>query len=173
VVPCSRRLLQAVEGLAEPTHQLRVHGVNEAGGLKTVDDLRECAVEEGILDVELVHKSTHGDSQRQHSPNGGMLDDGAEGLITVHPEALSEVLEHPTSLVSVKRAIHHDLVLEDPLVGDDIGPRRSRNQVPCDVRQQGLILLLHNTKPMGVCEHVTDRDRDRRQCRGSGDGREL
>jgi hypothetical protein len=40
VVPCSRRLLQAVEGLVEPAHQLRVRKVNETGGLRAVDSLR-------------------------------------------------------------------------------------------------------------------------------------
>jgi hypothetical protein len=80
VVPRSRRLLQAVEGRVESTHQLRVHGVNEAGRLRAVDSLRECAVEEGVLDVELMNGQTPRDSQSQHSPNSGRLDDGAEGL---------------------------------------------------------------------------------------------
>jgi hypothetical protein len=85
VVPCSRHLLQVVEGLVEPAHQLRVCGVNEADGLRAVDGLRECAVEEGILDVELVHGPTPEDSQSQHSLDGGRLDDGAKGLVVVHP----------------------------------------------------------------------------------------
>jgi hypothetical protein len=46
----------------------------------------------------------------------------------VHPGVLSEPPEDPTSLVPVKRVIHLELVLEDPLVGDDIGPRRPRNK---------------------------------------------
>jgi hypothetical protein len=54
VVPHARRLLQAVEG----THQLKVCGVNEAGKLRAVDSLEECAVEEGILDIKLVHRRT-------------------------------------------------------------------------------------------------------------------
>jgi hypothetical protein len=47
-------------------------------------------VEEGILDVELVHRPAPRDRQSQHSPDSGRLDDGAEGLIVVHPWALSE-----------------------------------------------------------------------------------
>jgi hypothetical protein len=69
---------------------------------------------------------------------------------------LSEPSEDPTSLVPVKKAIHLELVLEDPLAGDDIGPKRPRNQVPHAVRQQGLILL-HSTTPVGVSERATDR----------------
>jgi hypothetical protein len=121
VVPRTRRLLQAIEGLVEPSHQLRVSRVNIADGLRAVDRLGECTVEEGVLDVELMHGPTPGGSQSQHSPNGGRLDDGAEGLIVVHPEALSEPPEDPTSLVPIKGAIRLELVLENPLAGDNIG----------------------------------------------------
>jgi hypothetical protein len=131
----------------------------------------EGAVEEGVLNVELVHGPTPRDSQSQHSLDGGRFD-GAEGLIVVHPGALSEPPEAPTSLVPVKRAIRLELVLEDPLVGDDIGPKRPRNQVPRAVRQQGHVLL-HSATPVGVHERATDRDQDRRQCRGSSGDREL
>jgi hypothetical protein len=62
VVPRSWHLLQAVAGLVEPAHQLRVCEVNEAGGLRALDSLEECAMEEGVLDVELVHGPTLGDS---------------------------------------------------------------------------------------------------------------
>jgi hypothetical protein len=62
VVPRSRRLLQAVEGHVEPARQLRVRGVNEADGLRAIDGLGECAVEEGIFYVELLYGSTPGDS---------------------------------------------------------------------------------------------------------------
>jgi hypothetical protein len=134
VVPRSRRLLQAIEELVESAHQLRVRRVNEADGLRAVDGLGECAVEEGVLDVKLVHGPSPRDSQSQHSPNGGRLDDGVEGLVIVHPGTLSEPRKGPTSLVQIKRAISLEFVLEDPLVGDDNGPRRLRNQVPHAVR---------------------------------------
>jgi hypothetical protein len=38
-----------------------MRGVNEVDGLRVVDDLEECAMEKGILDVELVHVPTLGD----------------------------------------------------------------------------------------------------------------
>jgi hypothetical protein len=50
---------------------------------------------------------------------------------------LSEPPEDPTSLAPVKRVIRLELVLEDPLVSVDIGPKRLRNQVSHAVRQQG------------------------------------
>jgi hypothetical protein len=57
-VPCPRRMLQAIEGLVEPAHQLRVRRVNKAGRLRAVDRLGECAMEESVLNVELVHGPT-------------------------------------------------------------------------------------------------------------------
>jgi hypothetical protein len=132
-----------------------VHRVNEADELRGVDDLKECVVEEGVIDVKPVHKPTPRDSLSQHSPDGGRLDDGAEGLVVVHPGALSEPPEDLMSLVPVKRVIRLELVLEDPLASDDIGPRRSRNQVSCVVRQQGLVLL-HSATPVGFRERTMD-----------------
>jgi hypothetical protein len=76
------------------------------------------------------------------------------------------------SHVPVNRIIRLELVLEDPLAIDDIGPRTSRNQVPHAIRKQGLILL-HSAMPMGVRECTTDRGRDRRQRRGSGSDKKL
>jgi hypothetical protein len=57
VVPSSWRLHQVVEELVEPSHKLRVGGVNEVDKLRAVDRLSEGVVEEGVLDVELVHES--------------------------------------------------------------------------------------------------------------------
>jgi hypothetical protein len=128
--------------------------VNEVGGLRAVDHLEECAVEEGILDIELVHEPTPGDSQSQHNLDGGKLDDGAEGLIVVHSGALCEPPDDLMSLVPVKGAIRLEFMLEDPLVGDDIGPRRPRNQVPCAIRQQSLVLL-HSAMLVGVRKYAT------------------
>jgi hypothetical protein len=116
-------------------------------------------VEEGVLDVKLVHGPTPEDSLSQHSPDGSRLDDRAEGLIVVHPRALIEPPEDPTSLVSFKRVIRLELVLEDPLVGDDIGPRRPRNQVPRVVKQQGLVLL-HSVMLVRVRERTEVGTRD-------------
>jgi hypothetical protein len=161
VVPRSRRRLQAVEGLVESAHQLRESGINEVGGLRAVNGFGECVVEEDVLDVELVHGPIPGESQSQHSLDGGRLDDRAEGLVVGPPGALSEPPEDPTSLVLVKRVIRLQIVLEDSLAGDDIGLRRTRNQVSRVVRQQGLVLL-HFATPVGVRERATERGQDRR-----------
>jgi hypothetical protein len=73
VVPSSRRLLKAVEGLVEPVQQLTVSCVNEASRVGAVDCLDGSVVEEDVLDVELMHWPTPKDSQRRHSPDGGEL----------------------------------------------------------------------------------------------------
>jgi hypothetical protein len=61
VVLSSRRLLQAIEGPVEPTHQLRVSGVNEVGSLGAINRLDKGAIEESVLDIELVHMPTSRD----------------------------------------------------------------------------------------------------------------
>jgi hypothetical protein len=62
VVPSSRLLLQTVERLMEPAHQVGVDGVDKSCGLGAVDRLRESVVKESVLDVELVH----GPTSREH-----------------------------------------------------------------------------------------------------------
>jgi hypothetical protein len=142
VVPRSRHLLQAVEGLVEPAHQLRVRGVNETDGLRAVDDRASAGANPW--------------RESESAQFGRWQDDGAEGLVIVHPDALIEPSKDPTSLVPVKRNIRPELMLEDPLTGDDIGPMRPSNQIPCVVRQQGLVLI-HSATPVGVRERTTDR----------------
>jgi hypothetical protein len=63
-------------------------------------------------------------------------------------------------------AVRLELVLEDPLTGDDIDPRRPGDQVPCVVGQQGLVLL-HSATLVGVHERATNRGRDQVNVRGA------
>jgi hypothetical protein len=123
VVPSLRCLLQAVEGL-ETAHHLRESRVNEADGLGVVDRFGEGAMDEGVLDVELIHRLAPVDGQSQHNSNDSGLYDRVESLIVVHPRALGEPLKDPTNLVSVQRAFCLELVLEDPLAGHHISPWR-------------------------------------------------
>jgi hypothetical protein len=62
VVPSLRRLLQAVEGL-EMAHHPRVSGVNEVDGLGAVDSLDDGAMDEDVLDVELMCRLAPVDDQ--------------------------------------------------------------------------------------------------------------
>jgi hypothetical protein len=84
--------------------------VNEAGGLAAVDSLRQSAMEEGILDIELMDRLVAGEGEGEDAANSGELDDGAEGLVVVHSEALCEAPKDPTGLVPVEGAIRGQLV---------------------------------------------------------------
>jgi hypothetical protein len=79
-----------------------VGGVDEAGGLAAVDNLRQSVMEEGILDVELMDRPVPGECEGEDGSNGGELDDGDEVLVVVHFGALGEDPKDPTGLVAVE-----------------------------------------------------------------------
>jgi hypothetical protein len=79
--------------------------VDEAGGLAAVDNLCQNAVEEGILNVELMDRPVLREGQGEDGSHGGKLDNGAEGLVVVHTRALGEAPKDPTGLVAVEGAI--------------------------------------------------------------------
>jgi hypothetical protein len=114
VVPSSRRLLLAIERLVVPAHQLRVSWVNKTGRLAAVDCLEEGVMEEGVLDIQLVHRPTSRKGQSQNGADGGRLHHKAKSIIIVHNEALGETSEDPMCLVPVQSTIYLKLVLEDP-----------------------------------------------------------
>jgi hypothetical protein len=63
-------------------------------------------------------------------------------------------------LSQVHKAIYLQFVLQDPLVGNHIDPKRPRDHVSCVVGHQGLVLLLHSVMLVGIGEHATNRGRD-------------
>lgn len=62
---------------------VRVHGVDEAKRLLTVHGLGKGAMQECILDVQLVDEPTATNNDGEYCSNGGWLDDRAECLIVV------------------------------------------------------------------------------------------
>jgi hypothetical protein len=110
IVPGPRRLLEAVEGAVQPTDQIRTSFVDEAGGLAAVDSLRQSAVEEGILDIELMDRPVSGEGEGEDGANSVKLDDRAEGLVVVHSGALGEAPKDPTGLVAVEGAVRGKIV---------------------------------------------------------------
>jgi hypothetical protein len=127
-----------------------VSGVDEAGGMATVDSLRQSAMKEGILDIELMDRPVPGEGEGEDGENGGELDDGVESLVVVHTRALGEAPKYPVGLVAVERVVRGQLVVKEPLAGDHNGARRTRHQVPGVVGQKGRVLLLHDPTPVGV-----------------------
>ena len=101
--------------------------VLKTSGLCTVDCLRERVMEEGILNVQLVNGPPARERQGQNCANGRWLDHKTKSLIEVHTWALSEPAKNPASLVPLQRTISLELVLVDPLAGDQIGARRPRD----------------------------------------------
>jgi hypothetical protein len=95
-----------------------VSGVDETGGLALVDRLRQGAMEEGILDIEVMDRSVSGEGEGEDGANGGELDDEAEGLVVVHSRAMGEAPKDPTGLVAVEGAVRCQLMAKEPLAGD-------------------------------------------------------
>jgi hypothetical protein len=112
VVPSSHCLLQITEKLVQLTHQLAVGGVNEAYMLGAVERLGEGVVEEGVIDVEMVHRPASRDSQSQHCVDGGRLHHRTESFIVVHIRELGEPPKDSMSLVPIQRTINLEVVLE-------------------------------------------------------------
>ena len=131
MVPRAGGLLEAVERLIEPTHHVGTRRVNKPHRLAAVDCLSEKAMQEGILDVELMHGPPAGESQREHRADTSRLHHWAEGLVVVNTGALSEAPENPTSLVPLKSAVSTALVSPNPIADDDVGARQTRHQIPC------------------------------------------
>jgi hypothetical protein len=62
-IPSLECLLQAIEGLVEPAHQVGVSGINEDGGLVAIDCLDERIVEEGVLNIRFMNRPVLRESQ--------------------------------------------------------------------------------------------------------------
>jgi hypothetical protein len=111
----------------QATDQVRVSRVGEDRGEAAENCLGESVVEEGIFDVELLNGPSTGYSSSEHHANSDRFYNRAEGLIVVDSGALSETPKDPTGLVVIKGPVSTELVREDPLVGDNVGARRSGN----------------------------------------------
>ena len=114
LVPRSRGLLEAVQRLVQATDVVGAVGVDEARRLLTLDLLVKIAMEEGILDVELVERPGARYREAEDDADRGRLDDGAECLVKVDPRLLREAANHPSRLVAGEAAIRVEFVLEDP-----------------------------------------------------------
>jgi hypothetical protein len=98
----------------EPTNVVRMSRVDEAGGLNTVDLLVKIAMEEGILDVQLVYGPRARGGDAEDDPDSGRLDDGTESLVKVNARLLRESTDNPSCLVASETTIRAKLVFEQP-----------------------------------------------------------
>jgi hypothetical protein len=139
-----------------------VSGVNRPNGLSAVDRLRQGAMKEGVLHVELVDRPITGQSKSQDSPDGGRLDHRTEGLVIVDPETLGEASEHIAGLVPLKGPVGVQLQFEDPFLGDHVGAMGTRHQVPSVVSLESIALLFHGTPPLRGGKRTMDSRGNRR-----------
>jgi hypothetical protein len=110
--PRPRCLLESIEGLDEEVDMIRLSVVDEARRLLTVHAFRQMAMEERVLDVELVDRPSARCSEVQHSADGRRLDHRGEGLMKINPWPLREAAHNLAGLVAFQRAVGMELVLE-------------------------------------------------------------
>jgi hypothetical protein len=134
---------------------LEASRVDEAGGLTTIDDLGELAVEEGVLDIELASLPFKGERNGENDADRGRFDNRTEHLIEVNALLLREIAKHPACFVAVEGAIGLQLVAKDPLARDDVGVLRRRREIPSVVAEESTILLGHSLEPLGILERRT------------------
>jgi len=140
---------------------IRSGGVDESRRLLAVDRLVEVAVKKGVLHVELVDGPGTRSGDAENSPDGCRFDHRAECLVVVYAVLLGEAADDPARLVPSKSTVGMVLMLEDPLPGDDVGTRRSGNETPGAVVNQGLKLISHGSSPIRIGEPATVVRRER------------
>jgi hypothetical protein len=76
---------------------------------------------------------------------------------------LGEAAKNPASLVLFQGAVGIELVLENPLAGDDIGANGARDKIPGVVGDQGSKFFFYGTTPIWIDEGGADGGGHRRQ----------
>jgi hypothetical protein len=93
----------------------------------------------------------------------GRLDHQAEDLIIVDAGSLGEAVKNPLSLVPVQGAVRIELVLENPLAGDDVGANGMRDKMSGVIGDQGSKLFFYGTMPVRIGEGDVNGGRYQRQ----------
>jgi len=150
LVPRPRGLLESIQGLLQQADMIWRSWVDKTRRLLAVDRLLQMAMKKSILHVELMDGPGARDGEAEDDPYRGWFDNWTEGLVVVDAVLLQEPANNPPGLVSSEGAIGVVLVLEDPLAGDDISMRRSRNKPPGVVVDERLVLVNHRSAPIWV-----------------------
>lgn len=117
--------------------------VDEACRLSRIHLFVENAVEEGIIDVELVRRPVSRHGQGEHGAHCRHLDDWTVRFTIVDAGSLCETTYHPSCLVAVEVAVLLELLAEHPFAADDVGTGRPRNELPGGVAEERIELQLH------------------------------
>jgi hypothetical protein len=75
-----------------------------------------------------------------------------ESLIIIDAGTLCESVKNSVSLVPLKCPVALELVLEYPLIDDNIGAAGAWNQVPSVIGHESGVLFLHNRPPIRIGE---------------------
>lgn len=94
------------------------------------------------------------------------LDNRAEGLVVVDARLLGEAADDLARFVPSQSPIEVELVFEQPLVGDDIGTRRSRFQAPGAIGEESIVFHRHCSTPVGDGKGAAIVGQDRGGSRG-------
>lgn len=95
--------------------------INKVRRPLAVYSLVKHAMKEGIFDVELVDRSGMGGGDAKNNVNGGGFNSRAEGFNIVDAWLLRIPANNPSCLVTSKRTIGMEFMLEDPLPSDYVG----------------------------------------------------
>ena len=100
-VPCPWSLFEAVEALGKLEDVVTMIRIGKPRWLPCVDRLVDEAVEEDVVDVELMHRPSSIRRECEDSADGGGLDNGAAGFAVVDAVALREATDHLGRLVPI------------------------------------------------------------------------
>jgi hypothetical protein len=173
LVPRRGRLLESVQGLLQETDVVGSHRVNETERLLAVDGFVQMAVKEGVLHVQLMYRPGARGGDGEDDSDGGRFDNRAERLIVVDTVPLREAMNNPSGFMTSQRAVSIILVLEDPLAGDDVGMRRSRNKTPGAIVHKRLVFFGHRRVPVSIGERSTGVAWQRRSLVGGRGGEAI
>ena len=155
LVPSARSLLEPLQGPREQAHMIRRRLINEPSRLLTEHLFLKMPMKKSIRNIHLVHRPGARNRQLKNSPNRAGFDNGGESVGEVNTCSLTKTPNDPTSLVSVKSTIRMKLVLEHPLPGNDVGPRRTGDELPSVIALQCVKFLLHRGEPHGITKRGT------------------
>jgi hypothetical protein len=135
-------------------------GIDETRWLLAVDNIIKSALEEYILDIELVNGLGAGDGNLEKKPDGGGLDNGADYLAIVDARALRVAPNNPSSLAARESAMRVELITKDSLAGNHVCMRWTRNQRPVAIVKVSLVLLYQSRPLEKVLKGLLSRRRD-------------
>jgi len=131
------------------------------------------AVKKGVLHVQLMYRPGARGGDAEDDPDGGRFDNRTERLVVVDAVPLREATNNPSGFMTSQRAVSIILVLEDPLAGDDVGTRRSRNKTPGAIVHERLVFFGHGRAPIRIGERGARVARQRRSQTGGRRGEAI